>query len=51
VPLVENPPLARALHAMAEVGHPIPVDHYRAVAEVIATVMRLRKGQPVGSAR
>jgi flagellar biosynthetic protein FlhB len=49
IPLVENPPLARALHAMADVGQPIPVDHYRAVAEVIATVMRLRRGQPAGS--
>jgi flagellar biosynthetic protein FlhB len=43
VPIIENPPLARALHAMAEIGRPIPVDHYRAVAEVIATVMRLRR--------
>lgn len=44
VPIIENPPLARALHAMAEVGRPIPVEHYQAVAEVIATVMRLRRG-------
>jgi flagellar biosynthetic protein FlhB len=44
VPIIENPPLARALHAMAEIGRPIPVVHYRAVAEVIATVMKLRRG-------
>jgi flagellar biosynthetic protein FlhB len=44
VPIIENPPLARALHAMAEIGRPIPVEHYQAVAEVIATVMRLRRG-------
>ena len=43
VPLIENPPLARALHAMVEVGRPIPVEHYRAVADVIAMVMRLRR--------
>ncbi|WP_027133628.1 flagellar biosynthesis protein FlhB [Geminicoccus roseus] len=43
VPVIENPPLARALHAMAEIGRPIPVEHYQAVAEVIALVMRLRR--------
>lgn len=44
VPVVENPPLARALHATVEVDQEIPADHYRAVAEVIGYVMRLRKG-------
>ncbi|WP_159715029.1 flagellar biosynthesis protein FlhB [Geminicoccus flavidas] len=43
VPIMENPPLARALHAIGEVGRPIPVEHYQAVAQVIATVMRLRR--------
>ncbi|MDD9946762.1 MAG: EscU/YscU/HrcU family type III secretion system export apparatus switch protein [Myxococcales bacterium] len=42
VPIVENRPLARALFAEARVGEPIPVDFYRAVAEVIAFVMQLR---------
>jgi flagellar biosynthesis protein FlhB len=41
VPIVEQRPLARALYA-AKVGRPIPVDLYRAVAEVIAYVMGLR---------
>lgn len=41
VPIVEQRPLARALYA-AKVGKPIPVDLYRAVAEVIAYVMQLR---------
>lgn len=44
VPVVENPPLARALHATVEIDQEIPADHYRAVAEVIGYVMRLRKG-------
>jgi flagellar biosynthetic protein FlhB len=44
VPVVENPPLARALHATVEVDQEIPADHYRAVAEVIGYVMRLRRG-------
>jgi flagellar biosynthetic protein FlhB len=43
VPLVENPPLARALHATADLDRPIPEEHYRAVAEVIGFVMRLRQ--------
>lgn len=40
VPLVENRPLARALHAHAEVDRPIPVEQYAAVAEVISFVLR-----------
>jgi flagellar biosynthetic protein FlhB len=43
VPVVENPPLARALHATAEVDREIPPEHYKAVAEVIGYVMRLRR--------
>jgi len=43
IPIVENPPLARALHATVEVDQAIPVEHYKAVAEVIGYVMRLRR--------
>ena len=42
IPIVENPPLARALHATVDVEEEIPVEHYKAVAEVIGYVMRLR---------
>jgi flagellar biosynthetic protein FlhB len=42
VPIVENPPLARELHRVAEVGDPIPAALYKAVAEVLAFVYRLR---------
>ena len=42
VPLVENPPLAQALYKVAEPGDSIPVDLYRAVAEVLAYVYRLK---------
>lgn len=42
VPIVENPPLARALHAAVDIDKEIPEEHYRAVAEVIGFVMRLR---------
>jgi len=41
VPVVENPPLARALHASVEVDEAIPAEHYKAVAQVIGYVMRL----------
>lgn len=44
VPIVENPPLARALHASVEIDDEIPVEHYQAVAEVIGFVMRLKQG-------
>lgn len=44
VPIVENPPLARALYASVEIDQEIPAEHYAAVAEVIGYVMRL-KGQ------
>ncbi len=42
VPLVENPPLARALYANVELDHEIPEEHYRAVAEIISYVFRLK---------
>jgi flagellar biosynthesis protein FlhB len=43
VPVVENPPLARALHAAVELEGTIPEEHYKAVAEVIGYVMRLKR--------
>ena len=50
VPVVENPPLARGLHAAVEVDQEIPVEFYRAVAELIGYVMRLR-GRLAGARR
>ena len=41
VPVVENPPLARALHAAVEVDEAIPQEHFKAVAQVIGYVYRL----------
>ncbi|MEA2981807.1 MAG: flagellar biosynthesis protein FlhB [Alphaproteobacteria bacterium] len=43
IPIVENPPLARALHATVEVDEEIPPEHYKAVAEIIGYVMKLRR--------
>lgn len=42
VPLLEAPPLARALHKHAEIGDEIPEALYSAVAEVLAYVFQLR---------
>jgi flagellar biosynthetic protein FlhB len=48
IPVVENPPLARALHGTVEIDQEIPQEHYRAVAEIIGYIMRLRRtvGRP-----
>lgn len=43
VPLVSNPPLARALYDTVELDRPIPTQHYRAVAEIISYVYKLRR--------
>lgn len=43
VPVVENPPLARALYKAVDLDQDIPVEHYKAVAEVVGYVMRLRR--------
>lgn len=40
VPIVENPPLARALHASADLDAEIPIEHYEAVAKVIGFIMK-----------
>lgn len=42
VPIVENPPLARALYASVELDQEVPPEHYKAVAEIIGYVMRLK---------
>lgn len=42
VPIVENPPLARALYASVDLDEQIPPEHFVAVAEVIGYVMRLK---------
>ncbi|MCJ8324710.1 MAG: flagellar biosynthesis protein FlhB [Rhizobiales bacterium] len=42
VTIVENPPLARALYASIELEDEIPAEHFKAVAQVIGYVMRLK---------
>ena len=42
VPIIENPPLARSLYRSVEVGQPIPVDLYAAIAAILAYLYRQR---------
>ena len=42
VPIVENPPLARALYASVDIDETIPSEHFKAVAQVIGFVMRMQ---------
>ncbi|HEY5261651.1 MAG TPA: EscU/YscU/HrcU family type III secretion system export apparatus switch protein [Solirubrobacteraceae bacterium] len=41
VPVVADPPLARALHSSTEIGQVVPQELYAAVAQVLAFVYRL----------
>ena len=51
VPVVENPPLARALYASVEIDQEIPEAHYKVVAEVISYVWKLKHKMPRRRAR
>jgi len=42
IPIVENPPLAQALYKSVEVGQEIPASFYRAIAEILAYIYKLR---------
>jgi flagellar biosynthetic protein FlhB len=50
IPIVRNVDLARALYAGCEIGDEIPTEHFKAVAEIIGYVLRL-KGKLPGEAR
>jgi flagellar biosynthetic protein FlhB len=41
VPIIENPPLARALYDAAQIGSAISPEFYKAIAEILAYVYRL----------
>lgn len=51
VPILEAPPLARALHKHTEIGESIPEALYTAVAEVLAYVYQLKRYQAQGGDR
>jgi flagellar biosynthesis protein FlhB len=41
VPVMEDPPLARALYASADIDETIPREHFEAVAKIVGYVLRL----------
>ncbi|WP_178861152.1 flagellar biosynthesis protein FlhB [Thiomicrorhabdus cannonii] len=49
IPIVEAPPLARALYYNAEVDRPIPYDLFKAVAAILAYVFQLKAGAKVAT--
>jgi flagellar biosynthetic protein FlhB len=48
VPMVEAPPLARALYATTEIGREIPAALYVAVAQILAYVYQLKQATAQG---
>jgi len=42
IAIVENPPLARALHATVDLDQEVPAEHFEAVAQVISYVFNLK---------
>jgi flagellar biosynthetic protein FlhB len=51
IPTVENVPLARALYRSVEIEQEIPLELYKAVAEVLAYVYKVRRGLQQGGPR
>lgn len=48
VPIIDNPPVARALFRMVEINQIIPPDLYKAVAEILLFVYNLKNNQNQG---
>jgi flagellar biosynthetic protein FlhB len=48
IPVIENPPVARALYRFVDLNREIPPELYKAVAEILLFVYNLRKGNPTG---
>jgi flagellar biosynthetic protein FlhB len=51
VPVVEAPPLARAVYRYVEPGEHVPADLYKACAEVLAYVWRMQRWRAQGGKR
>lgn len=46
IPVIENPPVARAIFRMVEINQEVPPDLYKAVAEILIFVYNLKKKTP-----
>ena len=51
VPVIEDPPLARALYATVEVDEMIPPAHYEAVAKIIGFILSAGRKRRARTAR
>jgi len=49
IPVIENPPVARALFRLVDINREIPPELYKAVAEILLFVYNLRKNQKMGT--
>ena len=47
IPVIENPPVARALFRLVDINREIPPELYKAVAEILLFVYNLRKNQKI----
>jgi len=51
IPVIEEPPLARAMLRVVQIGQEIPLEFYRAVAEILALLYRRKNGIAKAPAR
>ena len=49
VPIIDNPPVARALFRMVDLNQQIPPELYKAVAEILLFVYGLKNNQNQGN--
>lgn len=49
IPIIENPPVARALYKRVKVGQMIPSEFYKVIAELLAFVYLLKKRKTAGA--
>ena len=49
IPVIENPPVARALFRLVELNREVPPELYKAVAEILMFVYNLRERTNQGS--
>lgn len=49
IPVIENPPVARAIFRMVDVNESIPPELYKAVAEILIFVYNLKKTNPINT--
>ena len=47
IPVIEDKPLARAMYDKIEIGMPIPLEFFTAVAEILAYVFKLKNKQVI----